>query len=119
MDYLSSVSSKFKGYRTSSTQPLDWPRVDVWDISYRGAMVESNEIPVELKSAQCALAIDASERPLLESRRAGDPGAIISESVNGASASYSEDKSKNSSRFALADVFLKKLFRVALVSVRV
>lgn len=61
MDYLESLS--YKGMKTSSTQPLQWPRSGA---VVDGYSVASDEIPTRLVQGQLAtaLAIDAGNDPL-------------------------------------------------------
>lgn len=61
MDYLESLN--FIGSKTIKTQPLQWPRNNVF---IDGFEYENNEIPSELKNAQLAIAtaIDEGIDPL-------------------------------------------------------
>ena len=117
MDYLESLYNKFKGYPTAETQPLQWPRADVWDIFYPGASTASDEIPTELKRSQMSLALDAQNGGLMDTVRAGDRGAVLSESIDGISVSYADAKSGSSYMKANAD--LNKLCAPGLAAVRI
>jgi hypothetical protein len=85
MDYLEGKRSKFKGYPTASSQPLQWPRRDVWGIAQPGLMVPVDEIPRELRYGQLALAVESYNGiDLQPNRLPADKGAVISEKVEGA-----------------------------------
>lgn len=60
MDYIESLN--FIGIKVQSTQPLQWPRANVYIDDYP---FPSNEIPKELKNAlmQTAMSIDANVDP--------------------------------------------------------
>jgi len=62
MDYLESLD--YIGYRYTEDQALEWPRADA--VKYKIYWYEVDEIPQDLKDAQCeiALAIDAGNGPL-------------------------------------------------------
>jgi hypothetical protein len=53
-DYLQSLESKFKGYCTSSTQSLAWPRIEV---EINCEYIASDSIPTNIKSCQIQLAM--------------------------------------------------------------
>lgn len=61
MDYIESL--EFAGYKWTNTQPLQWPRSNVWVDGY---LTDADEIPDELKNGlmQTAMAIDDGEDPL-------------------------------------------------------
>ena len=81
-DFILSLESRFKGYRTTATQRLSFPRTDVTvygdggpglipihggeNIRYAGAgyLIASDEIPQMLKEAQIRLAVDANSTDL-------------------------------------------------------
>lgn len=67
MDYIE--SRRFKGDKMTKAQPLQWPRSGVYVDGY---LIENDEIPGKLKSAQLALAvaIDAGNNPLATSTQA-------------------------------------------------
>lgn len=58
MDYLEALADSYKGLRVSYTQALQWPRYDVVPFA-DGAAIPLDEIPAQLKNAQCQLIIDA------------------------------------------------------------
>ncbi len=66
MDYLESL--KYKGVKSTISQPLQWPRINVYIDGY---YFPSNEIPQDLIDAQCevAMAIDAGNGPLADVAR--------------------------------------------------
>lgn len=85
MDYLEAQS--YKGIKYTSTQALQWPRVDVVIDSY---LVDTDTIPTELINAQCevAMAIDAGNDPLLDL-----PRKTISEQVGPIAVTYADGSS--------------------------
>ena len=60
MDYLE--SRDYKGVRTDDDQIWSWPRRSVYA---NDRLIESNEIPLELKNAQCEVAIAWNSQDLL------------------------------------------------------
>lgn len=56
MDYLTSLS--WRGWKTSRTQPLAWPRSGVM---IEGEVQDDKTIPRQLIQAQCRLAIEAAD----------------------------------------------------------
>lgn len=68
MDYLESLD--YIGYRYTEDQALSWPRSDAK--KYKIYWYDTNEIPQDLKDAQCeiALAIDAGNSPSANLERA-------------------------------------------------
>lgn len=65
-DYITQVYSlKWKGYRVSLEQSLDWPRVNVERQGFDGyAYYDSDIIPNELKNASAEMAYKASQGEL-------------------------------------------------------
>lgn len=63
MDYIESLS--YKGVKRTSTQPLQWPRVDVYIDGY---YLNSDTIPQQLKDGLCqtAIAIDQGYGPQVD-----------------------------------------------------
>lgn len=55
MDYIEAKRDMFKGYKSYTTQNLQWPRTNVY---IDGILNEYNHIPKELISAQCQLIIE-------------------------------------------------------------
>ena len=49
---------KWQGYKTVSTQPLQWPRTDVY---INGALIDSTIVPTDIKNGQMAQAIVIDE----------------------------------------------------------
>ncbi|EOG5456014.1 DnaT-like ssDNA-binding protein [Cronobacter turicensis] len=76
MDYLEGLS--WYGRRASATQPLAWPREDIFIDGYE---LPGDEIPRAVINAQCMLAVEAIEGDLLASVR---EAPVKSESVSGA-----------------------------------
>lgn len=65
MDYLESLRSQYVGSKAGEDQPLSWPREDVYIDGYYFA---SDDIPQELKDAQCQLSIEAVTEELQPNR---------------------------------------------------
>lgn len=57
-DFLDSLEGRYKGTRVSDSQPLAWPRKDVYLFS-TATLFDKTTIPSQLKNAQCQLACDA------------------------------------------------------------
>lgn len=85
MDYIESCS--FIGTKKTSTQPLQWPRYEVY---IDGWYFPSDDIPNELKNGQMAvaLAIDAGNGPLIDL-----PSAVKQETVGEISVTYQDGAS--------------------------
>lgn len=59
-DYMTQAyRTRWAGYRTHSTQSLDWPRslVEIKDVNYIGTYVDQYSVPDEVKKACCELAL--------------------------------------------------------------
>ena len=110
MDYLESLSARYKGARASQAQPLAWPRVDVWGVSFFDALYPSDEIPRELKYAQLALAVEANAGNDLQPNDDGK-GQVIKERIEGAvEIAYANPTSRSRTpAFAKADALLSSL----------
>lgn len=76
MDYLNGLG--WYGKRTSLSQPLPWPRSG---ITYDGFTYPSDNIPSQLITAQCMLAVEAIDGELLGANRTAD---VRSEAISGA-----------------------------------
>lgn len=76
MDYLEGLD--WVGYRTKPGQVLAWPRAGVW---LDGFELPVDEIPRQVITAQCMLAVEAIDGDLLGSVR---EAAVKSERVEGA-----------------------------------
>lgn len=112
MDYIEAQRSRYKGRITSDTQPLQWPRSNVTDVSYIGDILDTDEIPRELIYAQYALAIEAKDSDLMASRIANDKGPIASEEVGEIKVSYHNPAEvKQISSFSKADALLAPLYK--------
>lgn len=78
---------RWDGYRKTSAQALDWPREDVQIKGLRFVeYVASTTIPQEVKNACASLAL----RALTDDLMADEERAVISESVDVISVTYSE-----------------------------
>ena len=76
MDYLEGL--EWAGYRMNPRQPRAWPRTGVWLDEFE---LPSDEIPQQVITAQCMLAVEAMDGDLLGSVR---EAAVKSERVEGA-----------------------------------
>ncbi len=56
MDYLESQS--FKGTKTDTAQPLQWPRTGVY---IDGVLIDSDTVPQEVKDAQAVIAVSIDQ----------------------------------------------------------
>ena len=110
MDFLESKRDKYQGRKTSVSQPLQWPRADVWLDS---ALLGSSEIPRELEYAQLALALEAKDHDLLKNRLPYDQGPVVKKKVEGAiEVEYANPGTvHNVSAFAKADALLAPLYK--------
>jgi hypothetical protein len=107
-DYMATYSTRWTGYRVSSTQALDWPRIDARNdaIGYRGtnAYFSSNEIPSEVRKACAELAFRSSTSTL-----APDAGqTVIREKVGPIETEYAQGSS-SATRFRFVDNLLQRL----------
>ena len=114
MDYLESLAGKYKGARATQAQPLQWPRIDVWGVSFFDALYPSDSIPRELKYAQLSLAVEAQNgADLLPSELPSAKGAIIKERIEGAveiAYANNADRSRTPA-FAKANALLSSLLK--------
>lgn len=81
MDYIEARRTRFQGVKTTSTQPLQWPRTCVYIDDYT---VASDTIPTELIRAQCELAVAAYTIDLQPTLQPSTVGQVKSKSVSGA-----------------------------------
>lgn len=107
MDYLESYRDRYQGRKTSPSNPLQWPRVGV---VLDGAPWPSDAIPVELKSAQARLAVEAQTQQLFVS---SDGREIIKEKVDVIEVQYAEGSVGASGQpyFAAVEALLEPLLR--------
>jgi hypothetical protein len=116
MDYLKKYDDTDSGPKwigdgkVSTTQPLAWPRVNVWR---DGALQDADYMPRELEYATCALAVDAQTNDLQPTRTPSDTGPVIKERVEGAvTVEYANPgRLMNVAAFAKADTLLAVLLR--------
>ncbi len=81
VDYIEARRTRFQGVKTTSTQPLQWPRTCVYIDDYT---VASDTIPTELIRAQCELAVAAYTIDLQPTLQPSTAGQVKSKSVSGA-----------------------------------
>lgn len=113
MDYIEAQRGRFKGDPAHpGVQPLQWPRANAWDISFRGALFPSTEIPRELIYAQMQLALDAIDNDLMPNRLPADKGPVIREKVDVIEVAY-ENTGRQSRipAFAKAEALLAHLYK--------
>lgn len=55
MDFLEDLRDRYKGWKRTKSQPLQWPREDVY---IDGWHIENTTIPMELKNAQMAAVVE-------------------------------------------------------------
>lgn len=104
-DYLTQAyRGRWGGMRFSSTQALDWPRLDVpWDDSPSGVR-PYNVIPLELQQATAELALKTADGDLLQ-----DLGReTLSETVDVISVTYAEGRSRQT-QYAAVHGMLRSL----------
>lgn len=114
MDYLEALAPRYKGVKASQTQPLQWPRSEVWGVSFFDALYPNDEIPRELKYAQLALAVEAQAgNDLMPNELPGEQGAVIKERIEGAvEIAYANPTSRRRTpAFAKADALLSSLLK--------
>lgn len=108
-DYMGQAyRTRWAGYRTHTTQSLDWPRalVQIKDVNCIGVYVNQDSIPEEIKKACCELALmslDGSLAPNVERETA-------SESVGDISVSYFQGSTQHTVYRAI-DLMLKPYLR--------
>jgi hypothetical protein len=110
MDYLESLAAKYKGHKTKASQPLQWPRADVWGVDRVGELLANNAIPRALEYAQYSLAIEANAVDLQPTRLPTDSGPIVREKVDVSEVEYAnEGRLRSTPAFAKADALLSAL----------
>lgn len=88
MDYLEDLRKRFKGRKVSRSQPLEWPRAEVYGVERDGELEPSNEIPRLLCYAQLSLALEALNGDL----QANPPSSeVIKEKVGDLELAYKAD----------------------------
>ena len=107
MDYLEGLRAKYQGSKTDpDNQELQWPRMNVY---IDCELFPSDEIPKELVSAQCQLAIDQNNGVVIQP--SGDTRFAIFEKVGPLETEYSEKIGSTSSpTLTAADALLEPLF---------
>lgn len=116
-DYLESFEGRYKGSRVNATQALAWPREYV--IIYGSDDFPVDEIPEQLKNAQCQLAFDAIANDL---QATGTGREVVKEKVDVIEVEYAPGGGHVvQAVFAKAMAFLQPLFNsgFAVKSVRV
>lgn len=112
MDYLEGLRGRYKGRKTTTSQPLQWPRADVVGVDWPGAFSPNNEIPRELLYGQLALAIEAHSTDLQPTRLPGDSGPLASKDTAGLKRAYhNTGKALSVPAFAKADALIAPLLK--------
>lgn len=107
MDYLATLEDRWQGSRTSSTQPLAWPRTGVY---VYGTALADDAIPQSLKDAQCRLALDADAGTvLMPNVEVGGKGSVIEEAVDVVRVKYAEGYNNSQPIFIAVNGLLKPL----------
>jgi hypothetical protein len=110
MDYLESLEGQWQGYRTSTSQPLAWPRTGVY---VYGSLQASDAVPQRIIQAQCQLAIEADSQALMPTVAAGAKGAVIEETVDVISVKYAEGATNEAPIFRSVTAIVKPLYKTA------
>jgi hypothetical protein len=110
MDYIEAKRDRFKGDKANASQPLQWPRSDVW---VDDSLLSSDSIPRELEYAQYALALIAKDHDLQPNILPDQQGAIIRERVEGVvEVEYSQNNQASFvPAFAKPEALLKPLYK--------
>ena len=106
MDLIESYRSRFRGSKTLSTNPLQWPRTAAFvdDVE-----LDDDVIPEELRSAQIQLAYEAQTTTLQPS---GTGREVLEETVDVITTKYAERGSGIiNPNFSKAEAFLRPLLR--------
>lgn len=103
MDYIESYRDRFKGSKVSSTQSLQWPRVNVFIDGYS---IDSDEIPDELKNAQMETGMILNSTEILNT---GATQNISKEKVDVLDVEYFNGGSWETTRTDTIDVYLDVL----------
>lgn len=113
-DYMQQAyRGMWKGYRTNTSQALDWPRqCVVLDDSFWDNEVSYNTIPNEIKAACSELALRASAADLIDDHER----ATISESIGSISVTYAQGASQDKV-YRSIDMMLRPFFSYGLNTV--
>lgn len=105
-DYMAAVyGARWKGYRVTETQALDWPREDV---VANGFDIDNDVVPAAVARANAELAVRASAGELL-----ADQGAQVkSEQVGPIAVTY-QDGARQATRYAIVEGMLAAFMRGA------
>tara|TARA_B100000497_G_C7488920_1_gene299445 strand:- start:136 stop:666 length:531 start_codon:yes stop_codon:yes gene_type:complete len=112
-DYLESRRFEYGGYKTNTTQSLQFPRTDL--VMDKVVTVGKNSIPEVLKQAQAQLCIEQHAGTVLfPLPDASVGGQVTQETVGPITVKYSEEKSAGSKyrgvTFAAVETMLASLF---------
>lgn len=119
MDWLEAQEQRFRGSRVYVDQPLSWPRTGVCRPNGNGDY-PLNEIPLALKQAQMALAIEVQKVEAQPTRTPDTAGVVTSEKVGSLAVTYAEPSSSLTQPvFAGVEGFLINLMRGGTGTVRV
>jgi len=102
MDYLEAQSRRYKGEKTNISQPLQWPRSEVWDVEQSNSRLPNNEIPRLMEYAQLALAIEALNGDLQPNATTSNKGQVLREKIGPIDITYSAEIPKQNFVEALA-----------------
>lgn len=109
MDYLEGQRKRYKGHKTSATQPLQWPRADVWDVEFSNALMPDNEIPRLMEYAQLAIAVETLNG---DNEKAVGP-RVLKKKAGAIELSYSADTPKQNfvAAFSAPGALLAPLYK--------
>lgn len=108
-DYIEAKGEEFQGYKVSDSQPLQWPRNDVW-VDKRSRLLSNSSIPREVEYAQYALAYDAFSVRLMPTILPTETGRVVSEKVGPIETVYDNSNPRRVSAFAEAEKLLFSLY---------
>jgi hypothetical protein len=105
-DWIESKEDRFTGTKAARANALCWPRVNAYAHGY---VIDSDEIPSELKSAQCQLAYDSANNSLFA---VGSGREVIRKKIDVLETEYAETGNGNVQKvFAKAEAFLRALYK--------
>jgi hypothetical protein len=105
MDYIESFRKEFQGRKVEVTQPLQWPRSNVYIDCY---YAPSTSIPQELRSAQMEAGILLNSTDILKS---GTTQNIQKEKLDVLEVSYFDRGSLETIRTDTIDIYIKVLLK--------
>lgn len=109
MDYLATLDDRWQGERTSTTQPLAWPRTGVY---LYGTAVADDAFPQSLIDAQIRLALDVNAGTnLMPNVGVGASGSVIEKTADVVTVKYAEGYNNTQPIFVAVNGLLKPLMK--------